>query len=72
MMSDDNFDLDEFRQRSERRVSAQEDVDYEEDENAGGGLLGQFTPMQRLILAVLVLANIVVIGFVVLSIAGVL
>jgi hypothetical protein len=72
MMSDDNFDLDEFRQRSERRASAQEDVDYEEDDSSGGGLLGQFTPLQRLILAVLVLANIIVIGFVVLSITGVL
>ena len=68
----DDFDLDEFRQRSERRASAQSDVDYDEPEESGGGFLGSFSPMQRLILAVLVLANIVVIGFVVLSIAGLL
>ncbi|MBK8433180.1 MAG: hypothetical protein IPL28_18620 [Chloroflexi bacterium] len=68
----DDFDLDQFRQRSERRASTQAEVEYEDEGSSGGGFLSQFSPVQRLVLALLVLANIVVIGFVVLSIVGII
>lgn len=68
----DNFDLDDLRQRSERRSSAQGDVEAFDDNRGGGGFLSQFTAGQRLILAVLLLVDILVVGFVLLSITGVL
>lgn len=61
---DDEFDR--LRQKTARASAVYDDMEYEELEEEvggrGGGFLGQFSPQQRLILAVLLLLDILVIG----------
>lgn len=68
---EDEFDA--LRQRSARVSSAYDDLSLEEEEGSGGGFsLEQFTPPQRLILALLVLLNVVVGVVAILALAGIL
>ncbi|KAA3660426.1 MAG: hypothetical protein DWQ04_19470 [Chloroflexi bacterium] len=81
---DDDFDMDNLRRQSARSGSAFEDMDttaveddnfddfeVESDDSSGSGFsLRNFTPGQRLILAVLVLLDILAILFGVLVVTG--
>lgn len=59
--SGDADDFDRLRQQSARASSSYDDLTLEEDSRSSGGFaLNQFTPSQRLILAILVLLNVVV------------
>lgn len=72
MAVEDQYDdeFEQLRQKSMRTSASFEDV----DDISGGsaGILGRFTPAQRLILAALLLVDIIVIGIVLLVITGVL
>lgn len=63
-------EFEELRERSMRNSSVYEDLDVET--SSSGGFLSQFTPIQRLILAVLLLIDIIVVIYVILSITGIL
>jgi len=70
-------DFDEFeelRQRSVRASTAYEDMSLEEEGSSKGGALSlnQFTPGQRLVLAILVLLNVIVGGVALLALMGVI
>ncbi len=68
----DNFDdFDQLRERSKRSSAVHDDMD-DFGSSRGGGFASQFSPIQRLILAVLVLLDVFVVGFVLLSIMGVI
>lgn len=67
-------EFEELRQRSARAGTSYEDVELEEG-NAGGSSafsLNQFTPGQRMVLAVLLLLNVIVGGIAILAFAGVI
>lgn len=66
-------DLDELREKSFRTSSALSD-EFEDDfgTERPTGFLNRFTPFQRIILAVLLLLDILVIGFVLFVITGVI
>lgn len=64
-------DFEHLREKSVRSSSVYEDMDGLEG-SGGGGILSQFSPIQRLILAVLVLLDIIVVGFVILSITNII
>lgn len=74
---EDDLDFDQMRQQSERSESIygdMETMDEGADAGARGGSrfsLGNFTPGQRLILVLLVLLDIVAIGFGVLVVMGI-
>ena len=64
-------EFEQLRQKSMRTSASFEDV--EEDLSTGsGGVLSRFSPGQRLILAILLLLDIVVVGIVLLVIANVI
>lgn len=70
-------DFDEFeelRQRSARAGTVYEEVDFEEDASSKGSAfsLNQFTPGQRMVLAILVLLNVIVGGVAILALTGVI
>lgn len=62
-------DFEQLRQKSMRSASSFEDVD-ELSSGGGSGFLGQFTPVQRIILGVLVIVDVLVIAYVILAITG--
>ncbi len=62
-------EFDELREKSMRGSALYDDVDGVQESR--GGLLAQFTPGQRLLLALLLLANVIVITLVLLSVAGI-
>jgi hypothetical protein len=62
-------EFDDLREKSMRGNQLYNDVEGVDE--GGGGFLAQFTPGQRLILALLLLANVVVIVLVLLSLAGI-
>lgn len=64
-------DFEHLREKSVRSSSVYEDIDGF-DESRGSGILSQFSPIQRLILALLVLLDIIVVGFVILSITNII
>lgn len=67
-------DLDELREKSFRTSSAYSD-DFDDDDfgtERRVGFLSRFTPFQRRVLAGLVLLDILVIGFVIFVITGVI
>ena len=71
-MSLDNFDeydeLDGLRAKSARRAAAFDSVDIiDEDEP---GVLDRFTPVQKMILAIFLVVDVLIIGFVLLVIMG--
>lgn len=77
LTSSDPGDFDEFeelRQRSARAGTVYEEVSFSEEGGAKGSAfsLNQFTPGQRLVLALLVLLNVIVGGIAVLALAGVI
>ncbi len=65
-MSDE---LDQLREKSMRGSALYDDVDGVDESQ--GGFLSAFAPGQRLMLALLVLANVIVITLVLLSVAGI-
>ncbi len=67
-------EFEELRQRSARAGTVYEDMDFEEDASTKGSSfsLNQFTPGQRMVLAVLVLLNVIVGGVAILALTGVL
>lgn len=68
---DDEFER--LRRRTVRAGAAFDEMSLDESaasSSTGGGLMASFTPAQRLILAVLVLLNIIVIGLGVLAMTG--
>lgn len=78
---DDDLDLDQLRRQSARSGSAYDDMemggtddggfdDFESDSGGSRFSLGNFTPGQRLLLAVLVLLDILAILFGVLVVTG--
>lgn len=67
MTADDDFD--QLREKSMRGSALYDDVDGVDESE--GGFLSRFTAGQRLILALLVLANVIVITLLLLSIAGI-
>lgn len=68
---DPDAEFDQLRQRSARASSAYDDVELEE--NGGSGFsLSLLTPGQRLVLAILLLLNVIVIIIGVLAMAGIL
>ena len=74
---DDSFDFeDEFdrlRQKTTRTSAAYDDMEFEELEEEGGeGFFGQISPQQRLILALLLLLDIIVIAIGALVVVGVI
>lgn len=71
--SGDFDEFEELRQRSARASTAYEDMSLEEGSKKGGALsLSQFTPGQRLVLAILVLLNVIVGGIAILAFLGVI
>ncbi|HFQ94255.1 MAG TPA: hypothetical protein ENK32_09615 [Anaerolineae bacterium] len=80
---DSAFDDDPFEQLRDKTVrgetvdnnlAAEEDAIIEEPESSSGGgfSLDQFSPGQRLVLAILVILNIIVIGFGLLVVLGII
>lgn len=76
-VDDDDLDFDQLRRQSARTGAAYDDMDMDDGEflaeepaASSGFSLSNFTPGQRLILAVLVLLDILAIGFGVLVITG--
>jgi hypothetical protein len=65
-------EFDQLRQRSARASSAYEDVEIDEGGGSSGFSLSLLTPGQRLVLAVLLLLNVIVIIIGVLAVAGIL
>ncbi|MFK7801248.1 MAG: hypothetical protein AB8G95_06435 [Anaerolineae bacterium] len=71
MSAEELDDFDEFeglRAKSARRAAAYESVDIIDDEQSG--VLDRFTPMQKMILAIFLVVDVIVIGFVLLVIFG--
>ena len=64
-------EFEQLRQKSMRTSASYEAVE-EEVSTGSSGLLGRFTPNQRLILAILLLADIIVVGLVLLVITNVI
>lgn len=71
MAEEGEDEFDQLRQRSARASTAYEDVEIEEG-GGGGFSLSLLTPGQRLVLAVLLLLNVIVIIIGVLAVAGIL
>lgn len=74
---DDSFDFeDEFdrlRQKTTRTSAVYDDMEFEElEEEEGEGFFAQISPQQRLILALLLLLDIVVIAIGALVVVGVI
>ena len=74
---DDSFDFeDEFdrlRQKTTRTSAVYDEMEFEELEEEGGeGFLAQISPQQRLILALLLLLDIIVIAIGALVVVGVI
>ncbi|MEM9773866.1 MAG: hypothetical protein AAF902_04755 [Chloroflexota bacterium] len=66
---DDYDEFDELRERSARRAAAYENVDFSyEDEPKG--FLSRFTSGQKLILAIFLIIDIFLVGYVLLVLAG--
>lgn len=66
-------DFDRLRQQSARASSASGGMTLEEERSSGGGFsLNQFTPGQRMILAILVLLNVIVGGVAILALTGII
>ncbi len=71
----EEFDeFEELRQRSARAGTAYEEVDFADDASSQGSAfsLNQFTPGQRMILAILVLLNVIVGGIAILALTGII
>ena len=68
---DDYDEFDALRERSARRAAAYEDVEFSYDDEEKG-FLDQFTSGQKLILAVFLILDILIIGYVLLVMAGTL
>jgi hypothetical protein len=72
--TEDEDDIDRLRRRTVRTGAAYDDMSADETavvmSTQSGGLISSFTPAQRLILAILLLLNIIVIGLGVLAVTG--
>lgn len=70
---DEPDEFDQLRQTSARSETMYNDLDDEFDEGSGGSgfSLGQFSPGQKLILAILVVLNVLMIGFGLMVVLGV-
>ena len=65
---DYNDEFEDLRAKSARRAAAYEAIDFIEDDE--GGILDNFTPMQRMILAIFLVIDVIIIAFVFLVIFG--
>lgn len=65
----DDFDeFDNLREKSARRAAAYESVEIIDADEVG--ILDRFTPVQKMILAVFLVVDVIIIGFVLLVILG--
>ena len=70
-MMEEYDEFDEFeglREKSARRAAAYEAVDIYDDEERG--FFERMTPMQRLILAIVLVIDVIIIGYVILILLG--
>lgn len=66
---DDYDEFDELRERSARRAAAYENVEFSYDEESQG-FLSRFTSGQKLILAIFLIIDIFLVGYVLMVLAG--
>ncbi len=65
---DDYDEFDGLREKSARRAAAYEAVDFYDEEESG--FFDRVTPMQRLILAIVLVVDVIIIGYVILVLLG--
>ena len=65
---DEYDEFDDLREKSARRAAAYEAIDYYDEEETG--MFQRFTPMQRLILAIFLVIDVIIIGYVILVLMG--
>lgn len=63
-------EFEDLRAKSARRAAAYESVDVIDSDEVG--ILDRFTPMQRMILAIFLVVDVIIIAFVLLIIVGVI
>ncbi len=74
MFDDDDDFASSLREKTSRTSDVYDDLEEMDDDvsRSGGGVLSRFSPVQRLILAVLALIDVVVIAVVILIVAGII
>lgn len=63
-------DLDSLREKSARASTVYDDLEGDEQPESSGGFLSQYSPGQRLILALLLLLDVVALACIILAFTG--